>query len=515
MKSISARMFACCATAASLAALAAGCGILAVGPDYSEPAVDIEEYPLPDAGYPTTNKTETGEFAPAATNEDPRVEIKREDIFAWWEQFGDETLTSLVKGAVTNNLSYLMACERLEQARWRLLGSAADAFPHIGLAGSASENEYGKATPTGSAAGRKIHRDFFRGGFDATWEIDIFGGVRRGMERAYASLQEADLTLTDTWVSLTAEIGSAYISLRTVQQRLRVARANLKIQSETYDILKSRLDSGIGDELAVKQAKYNVEQTRAGIPALLSTEEELMNTLAILAGDVPGSLHDTLRELPDRDWLLEPRRLGEIPLDLMRERPDVRAAERALAAQVASVGVAKSLLYPKFYINGSLGLESYKWDDLLHRRALTGSIGPSFSWPIFQGGNLVANVREEESKMEEALLRYELALQTAYAEARSAYAAYTQQYHRYQSLEGAVKAAQDAEAISQDLYKNGLADFNNVLDAQRSLLTLEESLVVSRGQISIDIISLFKALGGGYAVDRSKGLGPMRPVPQR
>ena len=512
MNHLTTRSFSAVMLAASVAAFVAGCGIFTVGPDYSEPKFDVNEIALPDAGYPTTNKTANGEFAPAETNDDPRVEITRDDIVGWWRHFNDPILTGLVEGVVSNNITYLMASERLEQARWRLLGSAADSFPQIGLNGSASQNEYGSATPTGSGAGRKIHRNLFRGGFDATWEIDLFGGVRRGIESAYASAQSSSWSLADTWVSLTAEMGATYINLRTVQQRLRVARANLKIQSETYDILKSRLDSGIGDELAVKQAKYNVDQTRAGIPLLLSTEEALMNSIAILAGEMPGAYHETLKDLPDRDWLVAPRKLGSIPLDVMRARPDVRATERALAAQVAAVGVAKSLVYPKFFINGSLGLESYQWHDLFHRKALVGSIGPSFSWPLFQGGNLVANIRVEESKMEEAILNYELSLKTAYSEARNAYAAYTQQYHRYQSLEGAVKAAQDAEAISQDLYKNGLADFNNVLDAQRSLLSLEEALVISRGQISLDLLTLYKALGGGAAIaEERRAEVPPRP----
>ena len=508
MKRFSLKAASACLTVASVAAFVAGCGIFAVGPDYEEPEFDVIDTPLPDAGYPTTNKTATGEFAPASTNDDPRVELTREEIVQWWKRFDDPVLSELVEGVVSNNITFLMARERLEQARWRLLGSMAPSLPYIGLGGSATMNEYGRDTPTGSAAGRKLHRDFFHGGFDATWEIDIFGGVRRGVESAYASVESADWSLASTWVTLTAEVGASYVNLRTVQQRLRVARANLKIQGETYDILKSRLDSGIGDELAVNQAKYNVDQTRAGIPLLLATEEELMNALAILAGEMPGAYHEMLRELPDRDWLVSPRKLAAIPLDAMRARPDVKAAERALAAQVAAVGVAKSLVYPKFYINGSLGLESYKWSDLFHRKALVGSIGPSFSWPLFQGGNMIANIRVEESKMNEAILNYELSLQRAFAEARNAYAAYTQQYHRYQSLQGAVKAAQDAEAISQDLYKNGLADFNNVLDAQRSLLSLEEALVISRGEISLKLLSLYKALGGGVVEEGRKRHAP-------
>ena len=216
---------------------------------------------------------------------------------------------------------------------------------------------------------------------------------------------------------------------------------------------------------------------------------------------MPGTLHDRLSECPDRDWLVEPQKLSEIPLDMIRNRPDVRVVERKLAAQVAYVGVAEAQWYPKLYINGSLGLESVHATDLLKRKSLQGSIGPAVNWPIFQGGNIYANIKAEEAKMNEAFLSYELALQNAYGEVRDAYSAYTHEYHRYKALQGAVKAAEDAVAISRDLYKNGLRDFTAVIDAQRSLLTLAESLVVSRGQISQDLISLYKSLGGGMTAE--------------
>ena len=479
--------------------LAAGCGMWAVGPDYREPEVVAPEAATPDAGYPTTNKTATGEFRAAATNEDPRVAITAESIRGWWGQFNDEVLTNLVEAAVSNNLTFLMAQQRLVQARWQLVGSVAAFMPKVTMDGTYTRSGAHRFTSSRAGSGRNYHGDHWNSGFDATWEIDVFGGTRRAYEAADAQLAVAECSLEQAWVTLTSEIGRQYISLRTVQERLRVARANLKLQSETYDILKSRLDSGIGDELAVNQAKYNVEQTRAGIPNLLASEEQHMNALAILVGTMPGTLHELLRELPDRDWQVAPQRLAEIPLDTMRARPDVRAAERALAAQVAAVGVAESQLFPKFYINGSLGLDSAEASKFFRRDAFIASIGPSFRWPIFQGGNLVANMKVEESKMDEAALRYELSVQTAYEETRNAYSAYTQEYHRYQSLQGAVAAARAAVDISNDLYKNGLADFNNVLDAQRSLLTLEESLAISRGTITVDLIALYKALGGGIA----------------
>lgn len=484
----------------------AGCSHLpSVGPDYEEPETQMPELALPDAMSPTTNLTASGEYKVAEGDEDKRETISVETVTCWWKRFDDDVLASLVDEAVSNNVSFLIAQENLIAARWALLGSYAAYLPHVNGSLSATRLEKGENTSTMWGQNRKLHRDVFAGGFDATWEIDIFGGSRRATEAAWAEAEAAGWNVADAWVSLTAEVGRQYLELRTTQQRLQVARDNLRLQSETYDILKSRLDSGIGDELAVNQSKYIVDQTRAVIPPLLAQEEQLMNALAILTGAMPGTLRERLAGCPERDWLVAPQKLDAVPLDMIRKRPDVRVAERKLAAQVAYVGVAEAQWYPKLYINGSLGLESVHVDDLLRRKSLQGSIGPAASWPIFQGGNIYANIKAEEARMNEAFLAYDLALQNAYGEVRDAYAAYTHEYHRYQALQGAVKAAEDAVSIAKDLYRNGLRDFTAVIDAQRSLLSLAESLVVSRGQISQDLIALYKSLGGGLEIEQESG----------
>ena len=477
---------------------AAGCAYLpSVGPDYEQVDFEIPATPLPDAGMPTTNRTEIGEYRTAEGDDDLRVEVSTNNIVAWWGKFDDPVLTNLVASAVDGNRTYLMAMERLAQSRWTLLGTYAAFLPKVGLSASATRLERGPNTSSMWSSRCKLHRDVFSAGFDASWEIDIFGGSRRATEAAMADAMAAEWRLSDAWVSLTAEVARRYIDLRTTQQRIAVARTNLVLQSETYDILKSRLDSGIGDELAVNQSKYVVDQTHARIPTLVAQEEKLKNSLAVLAGKMPGALHEELSACPQRDWIIAPMKFASIPLDMLRARPDVRMAEREFAAEVARIGVAKALWYPKFYINGTLGLESVKAQKLFERDSLFGSIGPSISWPIFRGGSIYANVKAQEARMHEKCLAYELQLQNAYAEVRDVYAAYTQEYHRYQALQGAVKAAQDAVSIAKDLYKNGLRDFTAVIDAQRSLLNLEEELVVSRGQITQNAISLFKALGGG------------------
>ncbi len=490
------------------ALVAAGCAYLPmVGPDYqAQDFKNRDSYAMPDAGYPTTNKTAIGEWKSAEGDADVRTLVTTNNIVNWWTKFDDAALTNLVAGAVANNLSYMMVQRRLEQSRWALFGSAAAFMPQVTMGANGTLGHYerytsGQYSSYKSTGSKRNYGDLFHAGFDASWEIDIFGGNRRATESAFAQWQAANWNLVDSLITLTSEVGREYIELRTTQQRIAVARTNLVLQTETYDILKSRFDSGIGDELAVNQSKYVVDQTLATIPPLLAQEEKLLNAIAVLTGDVPGARHAELKDCPDRDWLLDPQKIADIPLDAMRARPDVRAAERRLASETAQVGVAKSLWFPKLFINGSLGLESVKVQKFFNKGDFFGTIGPAISWPIFQGGSIYANVKAAESRMEEAVLAYEYAVQQAYREVRDSYAEYTHEYHRYQALKGAVKAAQDAVTISKDLYKNGLRDFTAVIDAQRSLLSLEEALVISRGQITISLISLYKSLGGGFVLN--------------
>ncbi|MBR2838682.1 MAG: efflux transporter outer membrane subunit [Kiritimatiellae bacterium] len=484
------------AVATIAVAVVVGCTSLpSVGPGYEEPGLRAQQAALPDAGQPTTNLTESCEYRPAASNEDARVVITTNTVARWWTSFGDPVLESLVEGGVSNNVSFLMAQSRLEQAAWELLGSYAGFMPHFDVGGGWSRHWYRE-----NNSGRN-HYNVRNVALDGNWEIDVFGGTRRLAESAFAQAESVGWTVADAWVALTTQIGLQYVSLRTMQERIEVARTNLVLQSETYEILKSRLDSGIGDELAVSQCAYVVEETRARIPQLLAHEEALKNAIAILAGEVPGALHERLA-LPERrrSWLLDPHRVESLSLDMMRARPDVRAAERALAAQTARIGVAKAAWFPRLFVSGAVGWENRHRTRLFSRESFFATLGPSVSWPIFQGGAIYADVKAAEAKTAELALAYELALEKAYGEVRDAYSRYTQEYHRYQSLQCAVKAATDAVAISQDLYTNGLKDFNNVLDAQRSRLQLEEELVISRGQITQELIGLFRALGGGLAV---------------
>ena len=485
------------------AALVTGCSMLpSVGPDYTEPTLEVPEYAVPDAGQPTTNLTATFEYKAAEAKDDKRVTVSKDVIEKWWMRFNDPVLEKLVEGGVSNNVGYLMAQKRLEQRNYELLGSYAAFLPHFTGVGAWQRNWKGK-----DASGAQIDHNFQAYnaqniGLDGNWEIDIFGGSRRATEAAFAQAEAAGWTVADAWVSLTTQIGMSYIQLRTTQALIDVARTNLVLQSETYDILKSRLDSGIGDELAVNQCAYIVEETRAKIPTLMAQEEQYKNRLAILAGEMPGALHEQLKPVTDRDWLLAPQKIADLKLDMMRARPDVKIAERQLAAQTAALGVAEAQWFPKFYVSGLVGWQSTGRARIFRADSFIADLGPSFSWPIFEGGAIYANVKATEAKVEELALAYEQTIENAYGEVRDSYSAYTQEYHRYKSLKGAVKAATDAVTISQDLYKNGLRDFNNVLDAQRSRLAYEEQYALSRGQITIHLIELYKSLGGGLAYEK-------------
>ena len=480
-------------------ALVTGCSsIPSVGPDYEERTFDEPKFTLPDAGLATSNLTQTCEYKAAEAADDDRIVVSTNITAQWWKRFDDPVLVKLVEGAVSNNVNFLMAQRRLEQANWELLGSYAAYVPKFGIGGGWSR--FWNHENTRSGGGNYTHYNVRNFAVDGDWEIDLFGGSRRLTESALAEAEAAGWTVADAWLSLTTQVGTEYVRLRTTQELIEVARTNLVLQSETYDILKSRLDSGIGDELAVNQCAYIVEQTRARIPTLLAQEESIKNAIAILVGGMPGSLHAELAPLADRrDWLLAPQRVSELPLDMMRSRPDVKTAERRLAAQTARIGVAKAQWFPKFFVTGTVGWENRLSTPLFARDSFFASLGPSFSWPIFQGGAIYANVKATEARTEELALAYELALEKAYGEVRNAYSSYTQEYHRFKSLKAAVRAATDAVAISKDLYKNGLKDFNNVLDAQRSRLQYEEEFALSRGQITMNLIQLYRSLGGGLA----------------
>jgi len=457
---------------AIIALALAGCA--AVGPDYTR----VE----PDAPEKWHTQLQGGL--------NPGV-LDPETLARWWRSLNDSELSSLEERAVKGNLDLKIAQARILEARALRGISKADFFPTIDA--SASSTNYRNSENSSSFQEHKLYSV----GFDAGWELDIFGGIRRSVEAAQANLEATQMDLYDVLVSLLAEVALNYVEVRTFQTALTVTESNIKSQEETYELNRSRYQAGIINELAVQQSLYSLEQTRSLIPALQTGLEAAKNRLAVLLGEKPGAVH---HELAERKPIPVPPvtvAVG-VPAEAMRRRPDIRRAERNLAAQTARVGVATADLYPKFHLIGSIGLESVSTGNLLTPDSRAWSITPGVSWNIFRGGAIRQNIKVQSARQEQALIQYESAVLNAQEEVENVLVAYEKQQRRRQSLAAATAAAQKAVQLAQDQYKVGLVDFSNVLDAQRSLLSFQDQLAQSNGAVTSNLIRLYKALGGGW-----------------
>lgn len=448
----------------------AGCAT--VGPDYVAPNIQVADA-WHNQGAPTIESSEL------------------RDLTRWWARLDDPDLTNLIERAVKGNLDLKRARARLREARARRTIAKSDRFPTLDANASASKSRSSEDSGSGQ------DREFYATGFDAAWELDLFGGVRRSVEAAEADLGATREDLNDVLVSLTAEVALNYIEMRTYQERLGVSEANLQIQQETYELARSRYQAGLDDELAVAQARSNLERTRAQIPSLRAGLEEGMNRLAVLLGEQPGALHAELKDtMPIPVTPLEVA-VG-VPADLLRRRPDVRSSERELAAQTARIGVATADLYPKITLNGSIGLEALSLDDLFTTGNRTWSYGPRITWPIFNAGTIRANIEVQTALQEQALISYESTVLGALEEVENALVAYAEEQLRRQALIQAVDAARQAFELAQHKYQAGLTDFSTVLDSQRSLLSYQDQLAQSEGSVTSNLVRLYKALGGGW-----------------
>jgi multidrug efflux system outer membrane protein len=409
----------------------------------------------------------------------------------WWAMLNDPVLTSLIERAVAGNLNLKKARATVREARARRGVSQTNLFPTLDATGSANRGRGSEETGSGQT------RELYAAGFDAGWELDIFGGVRRSIEAAEANLQASQEGLRDVLVSLVAEVALNYVEARTYQVKLGVAEANLKAQQETYELTRWRYEAGLSDELTVEQARYNLESTRSQIPTLRSGLEGAKNRLAILVGEPPGTVHGELAEVKPIPVTPLEVAVG-VPADALRHRPDVRRAERELAAQTARIGVATADLYPKFTLKGSIGLEALSLGNLISSRSQTYSIGPRITWVIFDAGAVRQNIEVQSALQEQALIQYEAALLSALEEVENVLVAYANEQVRRQSLVKATQAAERAIDLARKQYTSGLIDFQVVLDTERSLLSLQSQLAESDGAVTSNLITLYKARGGGW-----------------
>jgi len=451
-----------------LAAMLAGC---AVGPDYRTPQLTVPAH----------------WSAPAdARTLDTLV------LAHWWREFNDPLLNELVSAALAANLDLATARAQLREARARRAMSGARLGPMLDGALSGSRTTSSAQSGTGST------RKLYSAGFDASWEPDIFGGVRRSVEAAAADVDASAESLRDTRVSLAAEVVLNYVDLRTAERRLVVTEASVAERSETYELTQWRAQAGLVSELDVAQARTNLESSRAALPALRTAVTGAQNRLAVLLGRPPGELRERLYAtavVPRTDITAA----AGIPAAVLHLRPDVRSAERRLAAQTARLGEAEAARYPSFRLSGSIGLEALTFSSLGDSGADTRSLLGSVTAPIFHSGSIRANIEVQDALLQQARLTYEAAVLTALEEVENALEGVVNAKQRRAQLELATIAAREALTIAEQRYTSGLIDFLAVLDSQRTLFNLEDQLASSTGDLATAQIQLYKALGGGWS----------------
>jgi outer membrane protein, multidrug efflux system len=450
-------------------------GCMMVGPDY------LKKDPEAPAAWYTELKGGL-----IAGQIDPAI------LAGWWKTLNDSKLESLEERAVRGNMNLQAARARVREARAQRGISEAGLFPTLKGTGSILNS---RTSLNNNGTG--VEATAYAAGFDAGWELDLFGGVRRSVEAAEANLDASQEDLRDVLVSLMAEVAINYVDVRTYQARLTAAEINLAAQQESYDLNLSSYHAGLINQLAAEQAGYNLERTRALVPSLQTGLEAAKNRLAVLLGERPGNVHPELAEKKEIPAIPATMTIG-IPAETLRLRPDIRKAERNLAAQTARIGVATADLYPKFRLSGTVGLQSLSSADLFQSDSRAWSVGPGVMWNLFDGGAVRRNIEVQTARQEQAMVAYESAVLRAQEEVENALTAYAKEQLRLDSLTRATAAAGRAYDLAKDQYAAGLVDFNTVLDAQRSLQSLADELAVSRGTVTSNMIRLYKALGGGW-----------------
>jgi len=458
---------------AAVAILSAGCSM--VGPAYRKPDISV---PAAWNGVSASDNTTTAETV---------GELSR-----WWGRLGDTTLTGLIEQALAGSTDLRTARAKLHESRARRDLAGANRFPTVTASASANR------TKSSAEAGSGTTNPLYQAGFDASWEPDIFGRTRRGAEAAQADMETSAANLHNTQVSLAAEVALNYVEVRAFQVRLAIARENLSSQSETFRLTDWRAQAGLATTLDVEQSRANREQTRARIPTLTTGLAEAEHRLAFLLGRAPGTMHEKFAASAPIPVVPDRVAVG-IPVDALRQRPDVQAAERKLAAETARVGQAMAARYPGFTLSGSIGLEALTMGALGASSAVTRSLLANVAGVIFDGGRLRSQVEIQSAIQEQALIEYEAAVLTALEEVENSLVSLDENRRRQAALRDAADAARNAAVLARLRYTGGLIDFQAVLDTERTVLTVEDSLATASAEGVSALIRLYKALGGGWA----------------
>jgi NodT family efflux transporter outer membrane factor (OMF) lipoprotein len=459
-----------------------------VGPNYKTPETKTPQ----QWGESTTRPTSR-----------PAVDLKR-----WWDAFDDPQLNAIIDDSVRYNYNLRQATARVREARAARGVVAADWWPTVNVDGGYTRQRRtgissGAISGNGNNGGVAIggigdrHSSLWDAGFDATWEIDVFGSVARNVEAAEADIQSAYEDRNDVLVSLLAEVAVNYVDLRGAQRDLTITQNNLKSQQDTLNLTRERFRAGISSDLDVARAEAQVYTTASQVPSLESQIRQAIHRLGVLTGKDPQALSAELTPPKELVMNLPAVPLG-MPSDILRQRPDVRRAERQLAAQTARVGVAVADWFPRFSLTGSYAWQANKAVRLFRDSSNFWSIGPSVSWPIFDAGRIRANIEVENARQEQALDTYSNTVITALQDVEDAIVALDREQARRVALAQSVASNRRAVDLSLQLYQRGLVDFLSVLDAQRALFVAEDLLVRSDTTVFENLISLYKALGGGW-----------------
>jgi len=470
----------------------AGCK---VGPDYHPPRAAVPAQWASALAGGETNQ-------PAAEAE-------------WWKNFRDAELDSLIARSVRSNLDLRVVAARVREARAARGVVAADLWPSLNASASYANQRVSKNSPQLSSLPLPPNFPFvnnvYQAGFDAAWELDVFGGTRRAVEAANADIASAEYGRRNVLLSLLSEVARNYVQTRGFQRRLAIADLNIRAQRDVLALTRDRFRVGLSSQLDIDQAAALLATTEAQVPVLESGFKASAYHLGVLLGQPPGAVLEELsKEAPI------PASPPEVPVglpsDLLRRRPDIRQAERALAAGTARIGVAVADLFPKFSLTGNIGAQSVSAATWFTGASSFWSVGPTVQWRIFAAGRIRSNIRVQNARQEQALANYEQTVLVSFEDVENALTSYAKEQIRRQSLMAAVQSNQQALEISRQSYGSGLADFINVLDSERSLYQTQDALVQSDLAVSLDVVALYKALAGGWedgGKEAAKGAPPL------
>ena len=411
----------------------------------------------------------------------------------WWKSFGDTTLDSLISIAVDRNYSVLTAIDRMNMAKAGLRMERSGFFPTVGInAGWTRQQTSGNTSELPQSPPH-----YYDVSANMSWELDIFGSIRQRVKAQKETFAASKEEYTAVMVSLSAQVASSYIQLRELQQELKVVERNCASQAAVLKITEVRYNTGLVSKLDVAQAKSVYFSTKASIPQLESGINQYITSLAVLLGTYPQEIRPVLERVGELPDYMEPISIG-IPADLLMRRPDIRSAEHQINAQAASLGASKSDWLPQVFIKGSVGYAFKDFKDLTKHKSFTYEIAPALSWTIFSGGKLVNATKSARAQLDEAIDQFNQTVLTAVQETDNAMTAYRSSIKQIVALREVRNQGQETLTLSLDLYKQGLTPFQNVLDAQRSLLSYENQLVQARGNSLLQLIALYQALGGGW-----------------